>query len=373
MAIIDVQCYLYALPFRAAMPTAHGELRVREGAIVEIITSEGIRGYGEIAPLPAFGGDDLATALAPLPAIIAGLRGQQIAEALDTLRDTRMLPSATVCALETALLDVQGQATEQSIYQLLAPTLARHRPGVAVNAVVGATAIEQAVSRAQAAVAAGFRCIKLKMGSGQQEEIERVAAVRAAIGPAVHLRLDANEGWHFSQAVAILSACAGYDLQYVEQPLKAANLQGMHELRREVPIPLAADEAIIGFDSARRILAMEAADVLIIKPQLTGGLRASQQLMYEASERGIQCVVTSTMESSVGVVAALHLAAASPIITLECGLATLDLLADDLVVDSPIIHEGFMALPTQPGLGVRVDKAALAQYTHNPAILRGAS
>ncbi len=373
MAIIDVECYPYALPFRTPISTAHGALKVREGAIVEIITSGDLVGYGEIAPLPTFGGDDLATALAPLPAIIAGLLGEQIAEALDTLRDTRTLPSAMVCALETALLDVQGQSTGQSIGQLLAPTLAHNRSEVAVNAVVGATAIEQAVSSAQAAVAAGFRCIKLKMGRGQQEEIERVAAMRAAIGPEVRLRLDANEGWHFSQAVAILSACAGYDIQYVEQPLKAANLQGMHELRREVPIPLAADEAIIGFASARRILAMEAADVLIIKPQLTGGLRVSQQLIYEATERGIQCVITSTMESGIGVVSALHLAAASPVITLECGLATLDLLVDDLIVDSPTIHEGFMALPTQSGLGVRVDKGALAHYAHNSAILRGAS
>src|SRR5438046_2606770 len=117
MAIVDVRCYPYTLPFRTSLPTAHGALQVREGAIVEIITSEGLVGYGELAPLPAFGGDNLATALAPLPAMIEGLRGQQVAEAFDTLRDTCTLPSTTVCALETALLDVQGQSTGQSISQ----------------------------------------------------------------------------------------------------------------------------------------------------------------------------------------------------------------------------------------------------------------
>jgi o-succinylbenzoate synthase len=373
MAIVDVQLYPYALPFRTAMPTVHGALRVREGAIVEIITGEGIAGYGEIAPLPSFGGDDLATALAPLPNLVTILKGLQVIKALYTLRDMHTLPSTTVYGLETALLDVQGQITGQSISQLLAPTLSQQCSAIAINAVVGSTAIEQAVSSAQAAVAAGFGCIKLKMGVGQQEEIERVGAVRAAIGPEIHLRLDANEGWHFSQAVSILNACTDYDIQYVEQPLKAPDLQGMCELRHVVSIPIAADEAVVGFDSARRVLAMRAADVLIIKPSLTGGLRASQQLIHEAAERGIQCVITSTMESGVGVAGALHLVAASPVITLECGLATLDLLVDDLLIDSPTIHDGFMELPIHPGLGIKVDKAALARYVHNSANLRGIS
>ena len=147
----------------------------------------------------------------------------------------------------------------------------------------------------------------------------------------------------------------------------------MCELRRVVSIPIAADEAIVGFNSARRVLAMRAADVLIIKPALTGGLRASQQLIHEATERGIQCVVTSTMEGGVGVAGALHLVTASPTITLECGLATLDLLVDDLLIDGLAIQQGFLTLPTQPGLGVRVDKAALAHYVHNSANLRGIS
>ncbi|MBA2393207.1 MAG: hypothetical protein H0V70_10740, partial [Ktedonobacteraceae bacterium] len=115
-------------------------------------------------------------------------------------------------------------------------------------------------------------------------------------------------------------------------------------------------------ESARRILAHDAADVLIIKPQLAGGLRVGRQIISEATQHGVQCVITSTLESGVGIAGALHLAAASPEVIMECGLATLHLLADDLLVDGLTLDYGSLAVPTGPGLGVHLDRNALAYY-----------
>jgi L-Ala-D/L-Glu epimerase len=194
-------------------------------------------------------------------------------------------------------------------------------------------------------------------------EIERIAAVRDAIGPAMHLRLDANEAWHLEEAIAILSECVPYDIQYVEQPLKAHDLAGMRTLRQAVPIPIAVDESLHSLESALLVLDSAAADILIIKPQLAGGLRVGQHIIQAASERGIRCVITSTIEAGIGLVAALHLAAASPTVTLECGLATLHLLIDDLLIDELPIRDGFLAVPTGPGLGVTLDRDALDKYS----------
>jgi len=110
------------------------------------------------------------------------------------------------------------------------------------------------------------------------------------------------------------------------------------------------------------VLAAGAADILIVKPQLAGGLRAGRRIIQEALQQGLQCVVTSMLEAGVGVAGALHLAAASSEVTLECGLATLPLLEDDLLLDALPIQDGWMTVPAGPGLGVSLDRVALEKY-----------
>jgi L-alanine-DL-glutamate epimerase-like enolase superfamily enzyme len=107
----------------------------------------------------------------------------------------------------------------------------------------------------------------------------------------------------------------------------------------------------------------EAADILVVKPQLAGELRTAQRIIQEATEHDVQCVITSTIETGIGLTAALHLAAASPDITLECGLATLPLLVDDLLIESLPLRHGFIEVPIGPGLGVELDRKALERWT----------
>ncbi len=375
----NISWYPYRIPLRARFTTAHGVLTRREGAIVEICTEDGLSGCGEIAPLPAFAGDDLETALAPLPMLSARLRAKTLAEALDLLyASVDELPASTTCGLESALLDAIGRHTDRSVSTIIASAEAHciasddssssfsPKCGIPVNAVIGSLPLDSTITRAHEFVAAGFHCIKLKMGADPEQEIARVAAIRSAVGPSIHLRLDANESWTFDQAVIILSRAAAYDLQYVEQPLPAGDLEGMRKLRHAVPIPIAADESVSNIESARRVLAHAAADILILKPQLVGGLRAGQQVIREAAARGVQCVITSAIEAGIGLTGAAHLAA-TPEVTLECGLATLSLLADDLLLDGLPIHNGVLAVPAGPGLGVSLDRAALARYRADEA------
>jgi o-succinylbenzoate synthase len=394
--IKTIHWFPYKIPFRTTFTTAHGTLIKREGAIVEIVTEYNLSGIGEIAPLPEFAGDDLPTALAPLPGLSSQLCGKDLLAALTSLYTMgHKLPATTLCGLESALLDVLGKCTGRSVHEILvgvlnlaptggepeklagysgyghegaksagtlnlAPTEMAFKKRVPVNVVIGAMSTEDAIIRAHEAVYAGYSCIKLKVGNDDPEtEIMRIAAVRNAIGPDIHLRLDANEAWTFAEAMRILSRCTPYNVQYVEQPLPASNLDEMRTLRYNVPVPIAADEAVYDLESARRVLAHEAAQVLILKPQLAGGLRAGRQILTEATQHGVQCVITSTIETGVGITGALHLAAASPEVTLECGLATLHLLADDLLIDHLTLDAGFLAVPMGSGLGVQLDRNAL--------------
>jgi o-succinylbenzoate synthase len=382
MKIVEIQWSPYRLPFLNSFTTAHGVMTAREGMIVQITTERGISGIGEIAPLPAFGSGTLTDACSLLPALAALLHEKTLAEALDLLlagsktgnvgadlsRPSPMYRPAftsTLCGLEIALLDAIGKAEGCGVCTLLSPVGTVPRAKVPVNAVISARTMDAAIAAAREAIAPGFQCVKLKvgLGGGIREEVERVAAVRDAIGPDMHLRLDANEAWNLEEAIAILSQCVPYNIQYVEQPLKAHDLAGMHALRRAVPIPIAVDESLHSLESAQLVLDNEATDVLVIKPQFAGGLRVGQQIMQAAAERGVRSVITSAIETGIGVVAALHLAAAAPVVTLECGLATLQMLSDDLLIDDLPVHDGFLTVPTGPGLGVALDWEALDRYS----------
>lgn len=373
MKLVDLTWSTYRVPFRGAFLTAHGALSTRSGAFIVACISDGYTGYGEIAPLPEHSGQSLNMALNALPVLARELPGREVSAILrflETQSEEEQLPSSLICGLETALLDAVGQARDLRVADLLTDEQAPAKnssPGalrahIPVNAVISGPTTGAAVASARAAIQAGFSCLKLKLAGTSQAMLERVAAVRAAIGPEPRLRLDANESWNFEQARALLAQYAVYDIEYIEQPLPARDLDGMARLRHETPIPLAADEALSGLESARRILNTRSADVLILKPQLAGGLRACHQIIHEASKQQVVCVITSTLETGIGIAAALHLAASAPEITLPCGLATLALLEDDLLREELPIQQGHLELPRNPGLGVHPDRDALERF-----------
>jgi L-Ala-D/L-Glu epimerase len=365
--IRSIDWHPYKIPMRNGFITAHGSLPVREGAIVKICVDSGIIGFGDVAPLEEFGCGTLADALKAFPELVACISAMSIDEALTFLwKHINAYPSSLVSGLELALLDAQGKARRCPLSQLLLEYSGRTdiyaaRKCVSVNTVIGAATLDAAVEEARSAVLKGFGCVKLKVGAGQAT-IERVAAVRQAIGPAVHLRLDANEAWSFEQAKTILRACEAFDIQYVEQPLPKHDIAGMARLRSGVAIPIAADEAVSDLGSARLLMHTGAADILIVKPQFAHGLRMARQIIIEAGKQGIQCVLTSAMESGIGVAGVLHLAAALSEITLECGLATLPLLQHDLLIDSLSVDNGWMRVPAGAGLGVEPDMQMLERY-----------
>jgi len=236
---------------------------------------------------------------------------------------------------------------------LLAPG---HAAEVPVNATVGAPGLEDAAAAAKRAVDAGFRTIKLKVGiaGSPSAEVERVAAVRAAVGPDVALRLDANGAWAPDEAVALLRRLAAYDLDLVEQPVPPGDFAGLARVRRAVDVPIAADESATTLDAVRTLLQAEAVDAVVVKPMVAGGPRAARSIIEEATGAGLRAIVTTTIDAGVGIALALHVAATLPAPIPACGLATGSLLATDLLSSPLAITQGRMAVPAGGGLGVEV-------------------
>lgn len=203
----------------------------------------------------------------------------------------------------------------------------------------------------------GCRTAKVKVAERGQDpgaDIARVAAVRDAIGPHGRVRVDANGGWEVDTAVRMIGRLAPFDLEYVEQP--CATLDELARVRHRVDVPIAADESIRRAADPLRVRAAEAADIVVLKVQPLGGVRAALRI---AEACGLPVVVSSAVETSVGIAAGVALAAALPELPYACGLATVQLLDGDVVAES--------LLPGEDGaLPVRrpdVDPALLARFT----------
>lgn len=359
MRIVGLSWRAFSLPLRSPFRMARTEILQRQGLLVRISTDAGVVGVGEASPHPALGSSALGEVLRAMERLAPSLLGAEV-EALERCLGGGV-PPALACALDTAACDALARRAGLGLADLLG---GMSRPNVPVNALIGVDTDAEAALKAAAAREAGFSYVKVKVGrGGLAEERRRVAAVRAALGPGINLRLDAGGVWGPEEAISAIEALAEYGLEFVEQPVPPGRLEEMARVRRAVGVPIAADEDVTGMEAARRVLESGAADVLVVKPMVVGGLRAARRIMALALEAGIRVVVTTTIDAGVGTAAALHLAATLPPDSPACGLATGSLLAADIVGSPLTVRWGSMAVPHGPGLGVEVDEEALMRYS----------
>lgn len=341
-------------PFRAAQ----GTLQVRRVFVLVVQDEDGHAGYGEAAPLPAFGGEDPVTcrealelAVAQLPAVaerwMVNDRPQGGLGPLERL--LRYAPVAR-SAVEGALLDLVAQRKGISIAALLAGDGAVAEQ-VPVNAVLSGSGVDELAEAASQLVAGGWRCLKLKVGPDHLMAARQVQALREWVGDRISLRVDANACWDLERAKAFLHATAHCRLEYLEQPLASEDIDGMAALRRMGLSPIAADETVRDASAIGRIAAKQAADIVIVKPMALGGWRPTQQLVKLAQDTGIGVVVTTFLDGAIGRAMATHIAAVLDLEGRAQGLGTGPLLATDLT-DRPIpVRDGAVSIPEEPGLG----------------------
>ena len=356
----------YRIPFRRRYATSQGTELRRHGFLLRLVTEKGLVGLGEAAPLPGSGsrvGFDTATLIETVSARLQGMSVEAVDDALGSVNALHPAAVAAVrCGLDTAVCDVLSQAAGLPLALWLAGEAAETVP---VNATVALPNTLSAAEAAAGAKALGFPCVKLKVGMAQgvEAERERVAAVREAIGEQLQMRLDANGAWDENEAIATIRALEPYDLELVEQPVVSGKVEIMRRVRRAVKTAIAADEDVTGVEAAAQVLRDGAAQILVIKPMVVGGLRTAREIIEEAQPRGVACIVTTSIDAGIGIAAALHLAATLPSPALACGLATGDLLSTDLLASPLSIRGGRMRCPGSPGLGVRLDEKALKRFS----------
>jgi o-succinylbenzoate synthase len=324
----------FAVPLSRPLSTAAGDLTERRGFLVSVAVGE-IRGVGEATPLPGWTEPraDCRAALAAVgddPTAVADL-------------DPGVVPAARH-GLSLAVADARARAAGVPLAGSLADDPAAAVP---VNATVGDADPTATAASAREAVDGGYGTLKVKVGARSLEaDLDRLDAVREAVGKGPTLRADANGAWDRETATAAVDALAARDVAYVEQPLPAGDLEG-HAAIRGRGVGVALDESVAA--DADAVLAADAADVVVLKPMALGGVDRAFEVAERARAAGVRAVVTTTVDAAVARAGAVHLAAALPSPP-ACGLATGELLADDVASDPAPVRDGVVAVPAGPGL-----------------------
>lgn len=307
-------------PTSNRMTTSYGEApEVRPHVIVEIGTADvaradGVVGLGEASPLPDFTGETAQSILGVLNETylheLPGRDATQIGGIMPDLERRRPGNPSARAAIDLALHDLAGKILGVPASTLLGGA---RRGSVRLARAVGIGPIPEIVALAQRHVAAGFQTIKMKVGTDPRQDVERVRAVRAAVGPDVRIRIDANQGYDVGAATWVLRRLEDCALDYIEQPVQRWNHTGMAQIRRATGMRILADEAVHTPQDALALIRADAADLFALKFIKTGGLVRAREIAAIGEAAGIDCVVISTFETQIGAAAGLHLALSLPV------------------------------------------------------------
>lgn len=329
----------YRLAFGEPFPTALGTLYHREGFVIEVRDRDHRIDFGEAAPLAGFGMETLVETEEILQRFSTSLINNEINAEVNDLQDIENLlrecdrTPAAKHGIELALLNLLAQFHQIPLAQLLANSVnGAVRDQVAVNAVIGAISPDLAAAKAQVYLEQGYRCLKIKVGAKDfPSDLQRLIAVRSQVGNDIQIRIDANQAWSVHEAIANLKQLAQLEflqIEYVEQPVAALDLEGMAKVRRSQSIPVAADESVNNLAQLQQAIAAQAADIIILKPMALGGILTAHRAALIALQSGLDVVVTTTIDGAIARQAAYDLAAALPL-KRACGLATGHLLMEN--------------------------------------------
>lgn len=358
MNIAAVRVIPLRLRFTRPMRTAQGEFTERSSVLLELRDGDDVLGYGEAAPWPGFGMESVDEAEAALRAAGRLLRGASLRpdEWPAALAGVLSGRPAARAALRGASLDLDARRAGRPLAAHLAArigsTCGEPLSRVPVSALLTGCEPVGLYSEASLARAAGYRAVKIKLGSAAlTDDVASLRAVREGVGPSIRIRGDANGAWSVREALEALEAFAPFDLEYVEQPVAAHDIDGLAAVRRSSAVRVAADESVASEHGMLRVLAAGAADVVVLKPATLGGAAGALELAAQARQAGMRVVFTHAFESAVGARHALHCAAAWGDAQGIHGIVTAGLFEAD--VAEPVgCQAGTAAIPAAPGLGV---------------------
>lgn len=375
MKITGVETRIVEIPVRNPYVFSHGVLKTFSNVLVWIHADRGLRGIGESSFVPG-GGVSEETPESTKPMIDHYLAPALIGEDPFDLERLNQKMDAVVprnlaakCGIDLALWDLMGKALEQPAYKLLGGSFDLQ---VLCTYTLSIDSPERMAEQASLRKNQGYKTLVVKIGRDPATDLERLALVREAVGEEVNLRLDANEAFWPEQAIGIIRRMERYHPEFVEEPVKRWDLDGMAKVARSVGVPISSDESNTSLESVMKIIQKGAAGIINIKISKNGGLTRSKKIAALAEAAGIPCIVGGANTYEVGRQACRHFAVSTPQAQMGMGsegCAPASQSKIDDVTKAVMTYEdvtrgnGFVGVLPGPGLGVELDEEKIRKYS----------
>lgn len=356
LTISKIELHRISIPLIEPFVISLGPLYNAENVVVVIHTSEGITGWGECSPFMAINGESADTALVVgryFEKKLLGKNPLEIEQHITEMDGVIYANNSIKSAFDMALYDIAAQNAGLPLYRFLGGD--KTRP-IFTDYTVSVGEIEKMAADALKIQERGFPVIKVKLGKGGEKDVQRIKAIREAVGYQIPIRVDANQGWGFEEAIETLKALAPYRLQHCEEPLPRHDFMRLPEVRTQSPIPIMSDESCGDHHDVKRLIDLQACDLINIKLGKSGGIFKALKMIRLAEEAGMNIQIGAFLESRLAMTAFAHLALCSPnIIYFDFDTA---LMFSRDPVEGGIIYKdgGLIEVPETPGIGARVKK-----------------
>ena len=357
MIITNTEIYKYSIPMHP-FTIATGTMHYAQNIFIRIQTDTGIKGLGECSAFPMIVGETQATCFAMAQDFASLWKGKdalQIEERISELQDYASFNATIKSAFDMALHDIAAKAAQQPLYKFLGG----EKKELETDLTIGISTPEKMAETAADFVKRGVRIIKVKLGKDAKQDVIRVQRIVETIGTDTPLRLDANQGWTFDEAVYALQALGAFNIQFCEQPLRHWYDDRLPALRKQSPIKIMADESVFSHYDAKRLITAEACDYVNIKFAKSGGILEAKKLNDVCEQYHTPCMMGGMLESRFALTAFAHFALANNnIIFYDMDTCLLGHITDP--VKGGVHFNGFfLEVPDTPGIGADIDQSFL--------------
>lgn len=343
-------------PFVIATETSYHTQNV----FIRIHTDEGIVGMGECSAFPMLAGETQTTCFEIAKEFARILKGKDplaIGDCLQSLHDYIAFNSTIKSAFDIALHDIAAKSAGVPLFKFLGGKL----KSIQTDLTIGIDKPEKMAATAIEFIKNGVKTIKIKLGKNYKEDVERVKLIRHAVGPDITLRVDANQGWNYEEALFTLTNIAPFDIQFCEQPMRQWNDPLLPALRKKSPVKIMADESVFNHYDAIRLIEAEACDYINIKLAKSGGILEAIKIADEAQKRNIPCMLGGMIESRLALTAKVHLAMSHDNIVFYDLDTCLLGHKQDPVLGGARYNNYFLELPEGPGINADIDESFLRE------------
>ncbi|MGC8672442.1 MAG: dipeptide epimerase [Thermoplasmata archaeon] len=334
-------------PFRISL----GSSEYYEGYILKIQTDDGIMGFGEAVPTPYITGDTMESIEGELKNLKRILIGEEESQenVNEILKKNFKGSKASRAAVDMAIWDIIGKRANLPVYKIIGGS----KKDIKTSLTVDLAPPEEAKEMASQFLNEGIKVFKIKLGSGIQEDVERVKQVRNVIGNEKMIYVDFNQAYDAKHTLKVIDAIEKYDIEFIEQPVPAWDLKSLKFIKERTNIPIMADESLVSIHDLKNIVHFEAADMINIKLMKTGGITDAIKLVDAAELFDISVMIGCMVETKLAVAAGLNIAMGKRWVK-YADLDGFTSLKEEITEDGLELKNGELMLKDYPGLGVKL-------------------